>query len=276
LKQAGGEISIPIPRANKSLKYDIKHKIAIGKYNLGVPVLQTSTTKFVLAPGGGIEKKESIMTARKYPLKDIRKNSLKKNAKYSRLRSDEEYQNMTDDQVSTRLLELHENTSTEASVTTLRQIETTRHWMIWHDHSGIGNNGLMLFLLRVLYDPAIHYTNQEYQEKYGTFVDVQSVIEEPHLYMMGMSGSSDADQMKFVPTRRECLKSLSKTIEVNDIEFKDKMRLMNGDNPSIEFEDGTQKGGHRGCSGCDGDIRRAGEYDYMAIELTGHSKKRNN
>lgn len=78
MKQAGGEISIPIPRANKNLKDDIKHKIAIGKYNLGVPVLQTSTTKFVLSPGGCIEKKESIMTARKYPLKDIRKNSLEK------------------------------------------------------------------------------------------------------------------------------------------------------------------------------------------------------
>lgn len=42
------------------------------------------------------------------------------------------------------------------------------------------------------------------------------------------------------------------------------MRIMNGDNPSIEYEDGTQKGGNRGCPGCDGDVRRAGEYDYMA------------
>lgn len=44
----------------------------------------------------------------------------------------------------------------------------------------------------------------------------------------------------------------------------DHMRIMNGDNPSIEYEDGTQKGGNRGCPGCDGDVRRAGEYDYMA------------
>ena len=38
---------------------------------------------------------------------------------------------------------------------------------------------------------------------------------------------------------------------------------MNGDNPSAEFEDGSQKGGHHGCTGCDGDMRRADEYDYM-------------
>ena len=44
------------------------------------------------------------------------------------------------------------------------------------------------------------------------------------------------------------------------------MRFMNGDNPSVEFEDGTQKGGHFGCSGCGGDMRRAYEYDYMAYQ----------
>ena len=36
--------------------------------------------------------------------------------------------------------------------------------------------------------------------------------------------------------------------------IEDTMIFMNGDNPSVEFEDGTQKGGHRGCVGCDGDM----------------------
>lgn len=40
---------------------------------------------------------------------------------------------------------------------------------------------------------------------------------------------------------------------------------MNGDTPVVEFESGNQKGGHYACSGCDGDIRRAYEYDYMKI-----------
>ena len=42
------------------------------------------------------------------------------------------------------------------------------------------------------------------------------------------------------------------------------MRFMNGDNPVVEFDDDTQKGGHFGCSGCGGDMRRASEYHYMA------------
>ncbi|KAK3704916.1 hypothetical protein QZH41_005383, partial [Actinostola sp. cb2023] len=119
----------------------------------------------------------------------------------------------------------------------LKDIERTRNWLMWHDHSGLGNRGMMLFF----------------------------VIEEPHLYMMGLSGSSDADQMLFIPTRRECLQSFSQPVESKDgIAIQDKMRFMNGDNPSVEYEDGTQKGGHRGCAGCDGDIRMAGQYDYMA------------
>lgn len=39
---------------------------------------------------------------------------------------------------------------------------------------------------------------------------------------------------------------------------------MNGDNPSVEFEDGNQKGGHRGCIGCDGDMRSSTDFEYMS------------
>ena len=65
------------------------------------------------------------------------------------------------------------------------------------------------------------------------------------------------------------------------------MRFMNGDNPSVEFEDGTfrvllqvtillsgksensefefedgtQKGDHRGCVGCDGDMRNSFDFE---------------
>ena len=34
------------------------------------------------------------------------------------------------------------------------------------------------------------------------------------------------------------------------------MRFMNGDNPAVEMEDGTQHGRHFGCVGCDGNINR--------------------
>ena len=67
----------------------------------------------------------------------------------------------------------------------------------------------------------------------------------PKKLMMGVCGSGDADQMLFIPTRQECLHGLSQPINLQGVDIKDKMRFMNGDNPSVEFEDGTQKGGHR-------------------------------
>ena len=123
--------------------------------------------------------------------------------------------------------------------------------------------------MREVFDPAVHLTNQEQKEKQeGKGVDVQSVIEAPNLYMLGAAGAKDSDQLAFIPTRRECLKELNFTevqvpVKTETVELKEKMRFINGDNPAVEFEDGTQKGGHFGCSGCGGDVRRASEYHYM-------------
>ena len=108
----------------------------------------------------------------------------------------------------------------------------------------------MLFLVREMNDPAVHLTSQEYKEKLGgKGVDVQSTTEAPHLYMLGDSGAKDSDKLAFVPTRRECLKELQVTeVHVPDgnVTLSEEMRFKNGDNPSVEFEDGTQKGGHFG------------------------------
>ena len=129
--------------------------------------------------------------------------------------------------------------------TQLKEAGRTRHLLLWHDHAGIGSNDLLLFLLREKYDPAVHLTNEEYMAKNNTSkrVDVQAQIEQPHLYTMGLCGSSDADQVLFIPTRQECLRGLSKAVQIENVTIKDKM-FLNRDNPAVEFEDGTQKGGH--------------------------------
>lgn len=195
----------------------------------------------------------------------IRKNTLTKNKTLYNFKPDATYDSLSRQNAMSRLGQLQEQ---ECTATTpqeqVKSLERTQNWLMWHDHSGIANHGLMLFLLRELYDPAIHLSNKEYKAKNGYDVDVQSLVEEPKLYMMGFSSSTDEDQLMFVPTRNECLQGLSNTVQIDGIQIADKMRFMNGDNPSVEFEDGTQKGGHYGCSGCDGDMRRAGEYDYMA------------
>ena len=48
--------------------------------------------------------------------------------------------------------------------------------------------------------------------------------------MIGMCDSSDDDQVLFIPTRRECLRDLSKEVHIQDVKIKDTMRFMNVDN----------------------------------------------
>lgn len=81
----------------------------------------------------------------------------------------------------------------------------------------------MLFLVREVFDPAVHLTNQEQKEKQGgKGVDVQSAIEAPHLYMLGAAGAKDSDQLAFIPTRRECLKELNFT----EVQVPDKTEIV--------------------------------------------------
>ena len=68
----------------------------------------------------------------------------------------------------------------------------------------------MLFLVREVFDPAVHLTTQEYREKSGgKGEDIQSVTGTSHLYMLGAAGARDSDQHVFIPTRRECIKELT-------------------------------------------------------------------
>lgn len=271
-KQPGGAVSVPVNRSNRCLRYDIKESILTGKYNLGTPVLENEHEKVVVTSEGNIEKKKVKISARKYPLKDISAKALENNIKGNliRIRDDNEYENMRGEEIKTRLQELNEwkdEITDDEAREYLKQCERTRNWLIWHDHSSIASSGFMLFLVRELYDPAVHLTTKETRSE----KDLQSVVETPHLYMLGASGAKDSDQLAFIPTRRECLRDFeSSTVQVPEsntcLHFKEKMRFMNGDNPANEHEDGTQKGGHYGCPGCEGDMRRASEYDYMAYQ----------
>lgn len=70
--------------------------------------------------------------------------------------------------------------------------------------------------------------------------------------------------MRFVLTRQDDLRELLQPV-TNDagIPIQDKMHFMNGDNPAIQMEDGTQHGGKYCCVGCDGNINSSNDFEYM-------------
>lgn len=80
-----------------------------------------------------------------------------------------------------------------------------------------------------LYDPAVFLTNEEYREKYPEIplVDIQSAVENPYLYILGQSTSSDFHT--FTSTRLDDLRSLQSPTNHNGIEIYDNLRVFSGD-----------------------------------------------
>ena len=94
-------------------------------------------------------------------------------------------------------------------------------------------------------------------------IDVPSVVEKPHLYILGRCASKETEQLANVETRQECLDGLAHKIETsNGVEITDVMRFFHEDGPEKQFESGKQREGHAGCSACSGDSRRYRDLTY--------------
>ena len=167
----------------------------------------------VLNDNGEIVKTEFVVEGRKQPLIEIRERTLKNQEKFMRHRADDEYDTMTHESVTTLLKainEYNEGESLKSMQNRLKDIERKRHIKIWHDLSTIANHGHLVFMASSLYDPAIHYTNAEYQNVKGCKkVDVQRKVKSPEVYIVARSGSSDVEQLTYIDTRLECLEDLS-------------------------------------------------------------------
>jgi hypothetical protein len=161
---------------------------------------------------------------------------------------------MGEDQLRERLTELNElvadNETTEVMRQKLKSFERTRHFLVWLDNSTVANSGFLVCLVTCLYDPALFFTDEEYEIKYGKKVDIQRFIEDPELHIIAKCGSSDSEQLLYNETRLKCIQDLENSLSLNDIEYKDKLRFCHGDMSLRAFEAGQQKGGNYFCSTC--------------------------
>ena len=83
------------------------------------------------------------------------------------------------------------------------------------------------------------------------------------MYIVARTGSSDAEQLAYVNTRRECLEDMGSKLTTNSgTDVTDKMRFFHGDSPARELECGQQKSGNYYCSGCGAYAQRVYELDY--------------
>lgn len=125
----------------------------------------------------------------------------------------------------------------EESVAALKELQRQRHLGNWHDTSCISNHSHLLIMFFCMYDKAIFYTDQEYFEKTGLKIDVQTTVEQPELYVLARCPSSDR-QIMYSDTRLEDIMKISRgTTTFGDIVLNDIVRIFKGKkkNPKMFF-----------------------------------------
>ena len=174
-------ISIPQEESNFKVNDKIKKMSIDGKIIIGDLIVPQIFERKVLRDNMVVND-EYLVQGRKVPFNYIWSSFLQRHDKFLRLRKDEEYDDMSRDEIILGLKRINEyeisdiNTNTMLLLGRLKGFERKRHLCVWHDTSPICNHSHLLITINCCYDPAIFYTNQEYEEKY---VDVQACVEDP-------------------------------------------------------------------------------------------------
>ena len=176
---------VPVEHSNIKVIQTLAEDIANGKYIVGVMITPQDfkTTKLV---NGEIQEEKYSAHGRKIPLLDIRKEMFEKHQDFLRIRTDEEYAQLTRDSIIEDLCRINEysiDLATESREVLLKKLinfERTRHLMFWHDGSNLANHSHILMTVSVMYDKAIFLTENEYYQKFNVEMkNIQSIIEEP-------------------------------------------------------------------------------------------------
>eukprot|EP00058_Branchiostoma_floridae_P018560 XP_002604049.1 hypothetical protein BRAFLDRAFT_71661 [Branchiostoma floridae] len=252
----GTGVTLPRQRTERQISKQLCVMINDGEIPIGEFVVARKYKKFFLnRQTNKIETKVVTTEGRKHSLLTIRKKLL--TAQQPFLRDAADYNSMTEDQLKQRLVDLGEDVPSDKAsmIDRLSSIERTRHLMYWEDGATLANRGYIAYMVATVYDSAIYLTDTEYYEKFKVRLSVQSKVEQPELYLIARSGSSDAEQLLYTQTRRDDLPSLQIQVQAPDgRQYKDILRFFKGDNPARQFEVGEQKGGFHPCL-CPIDIR---------------------
>ena len=184
-----------------------------------------------------------------------------------RLLTNEQIKCMTREDIVSFMSTIHYTPAPDASLADLQDTTLSLQRMsmlaMWHDHSTILRTGYILFAVWVVYDPALFYTQTEWTQLHtGKCRNIQSLVEEPMIYMIAPSRSSPTDQLALIGDLIECLQELSQPMRASTgTEISDCLHFFCGDKPAQQFERGTKIGGIYKCGGC-------GCSDNMMMDLT--------
>ena len=247
------ETTMPKEPTEDEVIKELKKKIVLGIYTMGEEIVPQIFKKLSVKDGSSFIT-EIEVTGRKQSLCYLREEMLKKHQKYFRQFSDTEYDRMTEVKVISELERINEyqgnkNASFFEQRQSLKSFQRTRNIALWHDTSTIAGHSYLLMMVKCLYDPAIFYTDKEYDDIFHKKVRVQVEVEKPLIYIIGRCPPTD-DQLKYSYTRLDDLHNLKHNLSTEKGELKDVMRFFHGDGPASSFEIGHQKGGNYFCWDC--------------------------
>ena len=247
-----GEISAPADPPSHVIKKEWTKMVESGKLSLGIPCVPFKLVKF-MPSNGELVRNEISITGRKFPLQEVRQKLLKKHEMYMRLNQDDEISKMTVAKMQSFLVKCkyptNPHSTSDQLYATIRKVQRTRTLVLWHDHGVLLGLGCILMTIHIAYDPAVFYTPQEYKERFGKPVEMQSIIERPELYILAAGSSSSEDQAALIRDRLDCLHDLPVPITAtNGVCVEDKLTFFIGDHPAQQYERGTQHGGTYKCA----------------------------
>ena len=251
----GGEISSPALPPPSTIKQEIQQLSEGRRFLLGEACVPYTPRKCNVQDGA-VQMYEVQVQGRKITLTDIRQKLLQQHEKYMRLLPDTTINNLTQEEAQRILKQMRCKVKDATDVSemreTIKKYQRCRTLAFWHDHGTVLGNGLILITTHVVYDTASFLTSQEHQEQSGgSYVDIQTMIEQPEIHMIAMGSSSIDDQVSLISDRVECLLELKTPVSTSGgISIYDHLKLFTGDHPAAQFERGTQMGGVYKCGSC--------------------------
>ena len=215
--------------------------------------------KLSLTKEGTIKEEEFIVSGRKIPLLAIRRKLLEKQVNLGVVRSilNTDYTSFDVGTLKRKLKHLNPHTDTDELskpqlIAQIKGFEQNRHLLVWSDHASVMNHGHLMLTVKTLYDEGFYLTREEYKEIYGKDLDIETLIEEPQLYIFSRCRDSLQGKVAYTDTRREDILEMNVKIRINGHEnmVTDTMKYFNGDHPEQASESGNLEGGDVPCAGC--------------------------
>ena len=106
--------------------------------------------------------------------------------------------------------------------------EYYRCFATWGDHTSMLGSGYPLYTVKTLYSKDIYYTDKEMLDKFNRTVNVQSLVEQPQIFLIGQCADSIEQKLSYVATRMKAMEQMASPLIVNDVLLKDEMRFFIG------------------------------------------------